>query len=168
MNDFSQPRRQEPIGIIVIFADNVQKYVRVLLAFVAVSIFRENVSQYLYVGIGLLVVLAAVFSFLQYRRFQFHIEGEELVLDKGIFVREKQTIPFHRIQTVNLTQTIIQQILGITGLKIDTAGSAKEELQIRALKKKEAEALQSFLDKAKEEAPLSERIEMDINGKLLL
>ncbi|MEO0404914.1 MAG: PH domain-containing protein, partial [Bacteroidota bacterium] len=108
------------------------------------------ISQYLYAGIALLVILAAVFSFLQYRRFQFHIQGEELILEKGIFVREKLNIPFQRIQTVNLTQNIVQQLLGITGVKIDTAGSGKEELQIRALKKKDAEELQSFLDKAKQ------------------
>jgi len=156
VNDFSQPRKQEPIGVIVMFLENVRKIIRMFIAIIAFAVLKNDIGMYVWIGAGFVITVTAVITWLQFEKFKFYIEDGELILQKGLFVKEKLNIPFERIQTVNLQQNIVQQVLGLTGLKIDTAGSGKEELNIRALKKDDALALQEALDSAFEPAEDSE------------
>lgn len=156
MNNFSEPRKQELIGVVVIFLDNVRKIIRAFFALIALAFLQEGIGPYMKFGAIAIVGFVAVTSWLQYQRFRFHIQGGDLILQKGVFVKENLTIPLDRIQTVNLQQNLIQQLLGITGVKIDTAGSGKEELVIKALKKDAAAELQSLLKSGKQAAPSEE------------
>jgi putative membrane protein len=145
--NFSIPRRQAPIGVVILFAENIRKLIQIVAALVFATLYMEDfpISTGGLVGIGACIM--AVFTFFQYMRFTFHVKGEELILEKGVFHRERLSIPFDRIQTVHLSQNIIQQIVQVTGLKIDTAGSGKEELKISALSYADAKALQLVLQK---------------------
>ena len=160
MNNFSEPRKQELIGVVVIFLDNVRKIIRAFFALIALAFLQEGIGPYMKFGAIAIVLFVGVTSWLQYQRFRFHIQGGELILQKGVFVKENLTIPLERIQTVNLQQNLIQQILGITGVKIDTAGSGKEELVIKALKKTDATELQSSLKSMKKPTNSSEALEI--------
>ncbi|MGC6532159.1 MAG: PH domain-containing protein [Flavobacteriales bacterium] len=142
---FAVPRRQELLGLIIFFVENVRKFVRVLFGLIAGAAISPKLFTYLWVAVVAGVVINATFSWLQYRRFLFHVDGGALRITKGVLVRENITIPFDRIQTVHLHQNVIQRILSLTGVKVDTAGSGKKELQIHALKRGEAQALQRIL-----------------------
>lgn len=142
---FAAPRRQELLGLVIFFAENVRKFVRVLFGLIAGAAISPKLFAYLWAAVIAGVVINATFSWLQYRRFLFHVDGDALRITKGVFVRENITIPFDRIQTVHLHQNVIQRILSLTGVKVDTAGSGKKELQIHALKRGEAQALQRIL-----------------------
>ena len=174
MSKFSEPRKQELIGVVVIFLDNVRKIIRAFFALIALAFLQEGIGPYMKFGAIAIVGFVAVTSWLQYQRFRFHIQGGELILQKGVFVKENLTIPLDRIQTVNLQQNLIQQILGITGVKIDTAGSGKEELVIKALKKSDAGELQSLLKSAKrtevteDTVTTEELVETAEEGKVLV
>ena len=142
---FAAPRRQELLGLIIFFVENVRKFVRVLFGLIAGAAISPKLFTYLWVAVIAGVVINATFSWLQYRRFLFHVDGDALRITKGVLVRENITIPFDRIQTVHLHQNVVQRILSLTGVKVDTAGSGKKELQIHALKRDEAQALQRIL-----------------------
>ena len=142
---FGAPRRQELLGLIIFFVENVRKFVRVLFGLIAGAAISPKLFTYLWVAVIAGVVINATFSWLQYRRFLFHVDGDALRITKGVLVRENITIPFDRIQTVHLHQNVVQRILSLTGVKVDTAGSGKKELQIHALKRGEAQALQRIL-----------------------
>ena len=142
---FAVPRRQELLGLIIFFVENVRKFVRVLFGLIAGAAISPKLFTYLWVAVIAGVVINATFSWLQYRRFLFHVDGDALRITKGVLVRENITIPFDRIQTVHLHQNVVQRILSLTGVKVDTAGSGKKELQIHALKRGEAQALQRIL-----------------------
>ena len=94
---------------------------------------------------GISLVFTAVTSVLKYRNFRFKLDETQLVLNSGILTKDVMNIPLDRIQSVQMHQNFIQRILGITGLKIDTAGSSSEELEIPALKRKKAESLLELL-----------------------
>lgn len=142
---FAAPRRQELLGLIIFFVENVRKFVRVLFGLIAGAAISPKLFTYLWVAVIAGVVINATFSWLQYRRFLFHVDGDSLRITRGVLVRENITIPFDRIQTVHLHQNVVQRILSLTGVKVDTAGSGKKELQIHALKRGEAQALQRIL-----------------------
>jgi putative membrane protein len=53
-------------------------------------------------------------------------ENEEFIINEGIFNKTK-TIQLNRIQQVNINQSLIQRLVGVYELDVDTAGSAKKK-----------------------------------------
>ncbi len=145
--DLNAPQRQAPLGVAVLFIQNLRKALNIFVAVVFVNFG----SDFRILGLGylelayLISAFFLVFSYLQYRRFTFYIRGDNFIIEKGVLKQDKISVPFARIQTVNSKQNIIQQLLGLVGLKIDTAGSVQQEINIPALSKKYAIALQDYL-----------------------
>lgn len=151
--DLKEPKRQSLVGVGVIFFKNLRIAINV---FISVILVQFGMKFEIF-GLGLQelgILIAAIFmliSYLQYLRFFFYVEGDKFVIEKGLLSRDKITIPFERIQTVNLNQNLVQQLLNVVAVKIDTAGSAQKELEISALEKSYARELQKFLIQQKEE-----------------
>ncbi len=148
------PQRQNPFGVAVIFFKNLRIALNVFISIVFVQLGSrlDFFSLSLYGIAGIIALFFLVLSYYQYRKFFFYIQEEKFVLEKGVFKRDKMTIPFDRIQAVNLSQNIIQQMLGVTALKVDTAGSKFKEMEIPALDKSYARALQKRLLELKKES----------------
>ncbi len=146
--NFEEFNRQNILGVVVIFTQSLRRMFNAYLAFFAYSFFSDGVVSYTGAFILISMVFMAVTSVLKYKNFQFKLEEHQLILNSGVLTKDVTNIPLDRIQSVHLHQNFIQRILGITGLKIDTAGSASEELEIPALTKKKA---QSLLDRLKGE-----------------
>ena len=142
---FEEFNHQNILGVVIIFAQSVRKMLNAYLAFFAYSIFSDGVGKYVWWFFGISLVFTAVTSVLKYRNFRFKLDETQLVLNSGILTKDVMNIPLDRIQSVQMHQNFIQRILGITGLKIDTAGSSSEELEIPALKRKKAESLLELL-----------------------
>jgi putative membrane protein len=54
-------------------------------------------------------------------------ENEEFIINEGIFNKTKTIIQLNRIQQVNINQSLIQRLVGVYELDVDTAGSAKKK-----------------------------------------
>jgi putative membrane protein len=140
-------QRQSPIGVAVIFFKNLRRAINFFLAVIVVQ-FGANFKM---LGLnvwhwGIIVgILFLIISYLQYLKFFFYVEGGNFVIEKGVLRQEKTNVPFGRIQTVNTTQNIIQQIFGVVALSIDTAGSVAKEIEISALPRSYAERLEDYL-----------------------
>ncbi|GGE12527.1 PH domain-containing protein [Psychroflexus salis] len=147
--DFSQPQRQSVNGIFLIFfADVAKQFKRFFYALFAPFLsenFRENYSVYLVAGIIVLVILQFIFSYLSYLKYQFQIQQKAFIVQKGVIKRSKVEIPFHRIQNINLQQNILQQVFGVVGFQIETAGESASEIKIKALSQTTAKQLKNAL-----------------------
>ncbi|MEQ8909608.1 MAG: PH domain-containing protein [Vicingaceae bacterium] len=150
--DLSQPQRQSVVGVGVIFFQKVRKAFNLILSILVLQFgVKADLTSFWFGGaIGLVFIGLLVVAILTYRNFYFYALGDAFIIEKGVFSREKVNVPFERIQTVNINQNIIQRILGVVGLKIDTAGSSGQELEIAALPKSVARHIQSFLMEHKE------------------
>ena len=80
----------------------------------------------LFGAIGLLVVLA-VSVFLYWRRFEYRVGESEIRIDSGIISRNHRSIPFDRIQDVDISQGPLARLLGVASVKLETGGGAKDE-----------------------------------------
>jgi putative membrane protein len=72
-------------------------------------------------------------------------ENEEFIISDGIINKTKTTIQLHKIQQVNIKQNLIQRLIGVYALDVDTAGSDKKEVNIKAISHDLAFALKSKL-----------------------
>jgi putative membrane protein len=138
--DFNQPQRQSIVGIFVMFVYSLKGYVKAFWPLVVISILKFNEFDKLNVLIGILSVLAffaimVIISYLRYLNFTFYIdkENEEFIITEGIFNKTKTTIQLYKIQQVNINQSLIQRLVGVYELVVDTAGSNKKEGNIRAI-----------------------------------
>ncbi len=133
--DLSLPQRQSALAIILAFGITMGRLISSLWIFlVLIFLDAKNRNLLLYFGaFAAIMIIVAIFAVLWYYRYTYRITATDLIIEKGILNRSKTSIPFERIQNVNFTQNILHQFLNITGLKVETAGSAKAEASILAL-----------------------------------
>ena len=149
MNQFNQPQRQSKIGIIVLFVDTLQKNARALLPLLFIWLIKSEKinSVYLIVGVLVTITIAGIIAYLRYVNFTFYIdkEREEFIVKDGIFNKTKTTIHLSKIQQVNINQNLIQRLINVYSLDVDTAGSDKKEGNIKAISHELALSLKSKL-----------------------
>lgn len=156
-----QPQRQSSIGILILFVDTVQKWGRGLWPIAVIWLFKfdELNKVYLLLGSILVVLVIGIVAYLKYLNFTFYLdkENEEFIISEGILNKTKTIIQLDKIQQVDVNQSLIQRLIGVYELNVDTAGSAKKEGKIKAISHSLALALKErLLDNDKKAAVLSE------------
>jgi putative membrane protein len=135
--DFSQPQRQSVIGVLVMFFYTLQQYARALWPVMVVWLFKfDEVNKlYFFLGIFATFIIIGIVSFLQYLNFTFFLdkENEEFIISEGVFNKTITTIQLNKIQQVNINQSLLQKLVGVYELAVDTAGSNKKEGAIKAI-----------------------------------
>lgn len=147
-SDFSQPQRQSLIGIVVMFGDALQGTIRAFLPFLIITVVQGKAnSAYLWGSGGIILLLTLIIGYLNYLNFTFFIDedSEEFVVRKGILKKTRIGIPLDKIQQVNINQSLLQKIVGVHALEVDTAGSNKKEVTIKALSHSHALVLKDRL-----------------------
>lgn len=142
---FAAPERQHVLGVFRFFTRNMWILVRSFWPVLAGLAISEQIRLY-GLSIGLFVVFGVtVSSIIEFWRFTFQVANEELIIKKGLIQQETLIIPLERIQSVSLSQAFWQRILGLSGLRIDTAGSGGAEVEFQALKSHDAIRLSQVL-----------------------
>lgn len=147
---FDQPRRQSYSAIIFFIYRVFRTVVRQIWPIALAFLFGKEQTKliFLYIIIGISVIIL-IFSIIAFFRYYFHIEDDELIVQKGVFQRSVTNIPFERIQTINFEQSILHQLFNVVKLEIDTAGSKGNEFSFAALEKPVANALREVILKNK-------------------
>lgn len=167
---FSQFSTQSKKGILVIYSNQIFSLLKA--TWILLILFIQKFSKlstisltYMYLGIAVVLVFFLVRAFLIFKNFQFKIENNHFILKKGIIKKTNIEIPFDRIQNINFKQNIVQQIINVYEVNIETAGSADAEISIKAMTFEQATALKNSItifDKANIES------EVEIKEKPLL
>lgn len=149
-SDFSEPRRQSLVAILLIIYKTYQTIVKQLWPFLIIFVFGGNNRRgWLMWLILALSILGMITSIWKYFKYYFYIEQDELIVERGILNKKRLSVPFDRIQTINFQQNIIHRIFGVVELKIDTAGTHTEEFVFNALDQQIAEDLRKVILKNK-------------------
>ncbi len=147
--DFSEPQRQSVAGIVIMAANTLQHTIRALIIPIAIFVIKAQTNMLMYsaIGIAVLVIGILFFSYLSYRRFTFFLDDDkqEFVINKGIFNRTLLTIQLDKIQQVNINQSLLQKLIGVYSLQIDTPGGDSNEVSIKAINEKIAYSLKELL-----------------------
>ena len=150
--DFYKPQRQSVVGIVLIFSTALFQLIRnfwVVGVYFFVREISEEIILYSILGFVLILLLTLIYSVLSYLRFRFYIDEnkEEFVLEKGVISSEVVSIPYNKIQQVNFKRNLLQRLIGVYSVVIDTAGSKDKEVEIKALSKAQADSLGALLMK---------------------
>ncbi|WP_296313193.1 PH domain-containing protein [Winogradskyella sp. UBA3174] len=152
-HNFEIPSRQSAKGIIVIFGVSIFKIFKAMIIIFAALVLKFLQSdkspdftslKVVLPVLGIIVVflLLAVFRYLN---FKFYVKDDYFFLRKGIFNKEEISVSTSKIQNVYIKQNVLQQLINVVSLSIETAGDDKTEIEISALSRPKAEALKSIL-----------------------
>ena len=149
MTNFTTPQRQSLVGIVVLFANSLRKFISAFFPILILWVYKINEigTTKVVLGLVLSLLVLGIIAYLNYWFFTFYIDEttQEFVIEKGVFNKTKITIQLSKIQQVTINQNIIHKIVGVHKLEIDSAGSDKKEVSISAISHALAVALKEKL-----------------------
>lgn len=143
----SEPKRLHPIAAVINMLRQLKELI-VPLLFITVFGSRgsEGLFQLIAIGGGLGIVLLT--GIMSWYRYTYRVEEGELRIEHGLFVRKKRYIPIERIQSLDVSEGILQRPFGLVKVKVETAGGARTEdaeAVLTAIRKEEANQIHDLL-----------------------
>ena len=138
-------QRISPIAILYFLAKFLVGFLSNIVVFLpALYLSYDNViaHPHLWLPVGLgIIALIGLSTFLSFYFFQYRLYQDHIEIRSGVISKTYVNLPFAKIQNVKLEQPIYYRPFGFTCLQLDTAGSAKQEAKVVALKVEFAEQL---------------------------
>ncbi len=120
-----------------------------LLAAAFILISKDSVPGIILWGaaglIAALLVLSVVIDQVSFSTRGYLIRERDIAYQRGLIKYKLTSIPFNRIQHVELIQTVIAKQLGLATIKVYTAGSTSDDLVIPGLPLEAATRVREFL-----------------------
>ncbi|MCK0131338.1 PH domain-containing protein [Flavobacteriaceae bacterium F08102] len=159
--NFSTPTRQSVKGVFVVvlisLVTQLKRAIPLVVVFVLQWVRRPEIIQEnaMVIGISITVVVIFLFvrSILTFKNFQFYIKDDQFYLHQGILKKSNISIPKSKIQNIHISQNLVQQLLNVVQVNIDSSGDKGSEVEIKALSREKANALRLMLlneDKSEE------------------
>lgn len=99
--------------------------------FIENNIPQSTSASLIVLSIIAILVISWIFSFLSaliaYYDFKVEVRENELVISRGLFERTQLTVPFNRIQAVQIKEELMRQPFGYASLVIESAGYGKSQ-----------------------------------------
>ncbi|WP_098742352.1 PH domain-containing protein [Paenibacillus sp. EZ-K15] len=95
--------------------------------------------------IVILVSLLLLYGYLKWKRFVYTLEEDKILIRRGVLFREELSIYTGRIHSMNMEQPLLQRILGLTQVRIETPGKTEGGGILPAITNSEGERLQRWL-----------------------
>lgn len=141
-----EPQRLHPLSILDYLIRHIYSMLKGLLPLFLLAVAQAGSRKWFLLAIPFLLILFIAYGVLYWLRYVFYLHGQELRLEYGVFVRKQRYIPFERIQSVQISAGVLQRLLGLVKIQVETAGAGNEaEFVLSALPRQKAEELREIL-----------------------
>ena len=126
-------QRTSPFAIVFFVGRTVRNFARSFIQLVATFgalavLIERSPAALLVIPFAVLAIVAA--GVLQYWFFRFRLEEDRILIRQGVFQKTALDLPFDRVQGINVERSLIDRILGLVTVSLDTAGSVAAEGQL--------------------------------------
>ncbi|MBK7559647.1 MAG: PH domain-containing protein [Chitinophagaceae bacterium] len=146
---WDKPQRQSAGAIFIMFLKTAVVLIKSFWPLLIILVLRkkgdESSGNYFLLIIILFISLTFIVTLIEFWFFKFHIKQHNLIIQSGWLKKRTITIPVQYIQEVHLEQNLLQRLLKVVSVNINSAGSQKVEANIDALPYKKAEELKVLL-----------------------
>lgn len=97
--------------------------------------------------------LLALLAWLRWRQFRYGIGVDGLVIEHGMIGRTRRTIPFDRIQDVDIERKPLHRLFGLARVHVETGAAGRDEGVLDSVSLAEADRLRSAIRAARRGAP---------------
>jgi len=130
--------RLSPISIVYFAVSSLYAFANTLfylIPVVALNFDKVKEQPLIIVAVASSVLLLFfVTGVMNYWFYRFRVGANRIEIKQGVFKKSHIDLPFERIQNVKLSQPLYYRINDYSCIELDTAGSAKQEAKIVALK----------------------------------
>jgi putative membrane protein len=95
--------------------------------------------------VGLLVGFGGALRFVGWFFRTYELRTDDMVIAAGVLTRREQVVPYQRVQQIDFHRGLVAQLLGLTELRIDTAGSKRGRVQLAYLDHRVAESIREWV-----------------------
>lgn len=92
-----------------------------------------------------LFIILLLYHFILIRTYEYYITDQKIILKGGVIIKSLRNIPFHKVTDLEVSQNLIDQILNIYRLKIQTAGTGMRKPEISFIGLKDAKTPENIL-----------------------
>jgi len=148
----SEPRSLHPVSMLL-GVPLVVLVRSIILPAVAVLASGLWASVPLVVGLASAVIAGRV---LAWQRFRFSFDGDVVRVESGVLQRSHRSVDVARVQQVEIDRPLVQRLLGVATLRIETAGADDEpEIELRVLTESDAVELRDAVRAGRDRARAS-------------
>lgn len=133
-------RRLHPWSWLFVLLQQLRQFIVPLLVLVFLGR-GESYALWPLVGVAALAASSAW----KYFTYRYQVDEDRLVVREGALERNVRQIPFARIHNVALHQNLLHRAFGVAEVRLESAGSAKPEAEMRVLRMDEALALERLI-----------------------
>jgi putative membrane protein len=117
-----------------------------LLGLPAILAVTSDFNLLYVIGLAIVATLVAgFFRWLAWRRFTYQLTGDAVVIESGLLSRNRRTIPFDRVQDVDIEQQLLARIFGLAKVSLETGGAGKDEGALDSVSLAEAQRLRGVI-----------------------
>ncbi len=109
-----------------------------------------RVALFAMLGLGL---ASLALAYWRWTRFTYGIGAQDVVIESGLLSRNRRTIPFSRIQDVDIEQKLLHRIFGLAKVKVESGGGGTDEGSLDSVSEAEADRIRSTVRAAKASGP---------------
>lgn len=134
------PQWLHPTSLLFEFTSGIRR--QLIPAIIAVY----SAAQWGVFGLILAILFFAItmiIAMVHYVTIRYQVRGDDLIIDEGFFFRRHRTIPVHRIQNIDLMQTLLHRLFRVAEVRIETASGKEPEAKLRVLSLAQVENLRS-------------------------
>lgn len=138
-----------------------KKYLKVIISNVfvfffifTVGVFTVDFTQILdissflfYAYFSILIIFGLIFlvQFLGFTKRKYVVREKDISYKSGLLFKKTTTVPFNRIQHLEIDQGPISRFFNLAVLSVFTAGNSSDDLKIRGLKQEDAAKIKEFI-----------------------
>ncbi|MCI8279366.1 MAG: PH domain-containing protein [Staphylococcus xylosus] len=151
-----KPQKLHPISYLTGIIEAIKQNIFLIIIFLVFNI-RDfdftNIYAYIFPGIvSLFFIISFINQVLKVYNTRYWIENDHFVLATGIFTKERKELNIRRIQTLDTSQGIINQLVGgvklqiktpSDGVDLDTVSRSQSETIQRALRDKQKDLIKN-------------------------
>lgn len=105
----------------------------------------EEVIFWLFLFITILFIYTIFIKIIGFKRRKFLVREKDISYKKGVFYKKITTVPFNRIQHVEIDQGPISRFFNLASLSVFTAGDSSDDLKVNGLLKDEAQQIKEYI-----------------------
>ncbi len=122
--------------------------------FLTVFLLKKNVEEirefahvnYIYLVLTLLFFVLITAFGVGFSRRKYVLRDKDVTYKSGVFIKKITTVPFSRIQHVEISEAPLSRLFKLAALNVFTAGDSSNDLVIKGIKKEEALKIKEFIN----------------------
>lgn len=138
-----------------------KKYLNVIVFYVVIIFFILIVGVFivdftkiidisanlLYIYFSIIAIFAFTFfiQFFGFKKRKYVVREKDISYKSGLLFKKTTTVPFNRIQHLEIDQGPVSRFFDLAVLSVFTAGNSSDDLKISGLKKDQAEKIKEFI-----------------------